>query len=235
MLFPSFSGTRWFSAVRFIIPAGRAAPTPGGALPPYGQPRPLLTGTQRPNRTGPNRRGLCRDRGTKCPLPPAGSAFFWGGLSHVCPRTAPRPAAHRPAPRPGPAEPPPPPPPPPLTPAPVPRTPWTPPPPSGPPPPRGFLRQKLRAGQRLLRGKFKAGRGGVCTPGGLDRRPGGGGGGVLPADQGPPSGLPCPARDPAPASVGVSALSFAPPPPQQQGTGFPRFGAAGLGSFPAEV
>lgn len=97
MLFPSLSGTRWLSAVRFIVPAGRAAPTLG--LPPQGResttPQPTTAPAHRhPPTDGPDWRRLCRGRGTNCPLPPAGSAFC-GGLSHVCPRqpcTAPRPA-----------------------------------------------------------------------------------------------------------------------------------------------
>lgn len=114
MLFPSLSGTRWLSAVRFIVPAGRAAPTLG--LPPQGResttPQPTTAPAHRhPPTDGPDRRRLCRGRGTNCPLPPAGSAFL-GGLSHVCPRqpcTAPRPAPRpaaaprTPTPRPAPA------------------------------------------------------------------------------------------------------------------------------------
>lgn len=91
MLFPSLSGTRWLSAVRLILPPGRAAPSPG---PPPQPPRGSL-------RTALYRRLSCETRGANCPLPPAGSVFLGGRATCARRGPAPRPVAHRPAPRPG--------------------------------------------------------------------------------------------------------------------------------------
>lgn len=91
MLFPSLSGTRWLSAVRLILPPGRAAPSPG---PPPQPPRGSL-------RTALYRRLSCETRGANCSLQPAGSVFLGGRATCARRGPAPRPVAHRPAPRPG--------------------------------------------------------------------------------------------------------------------------------------
>lgn len=91
MLFPSLSGTRWLSAVRLIVPPGRAAPSPG---PPPQPPREIP-----PHRTVST--AVVRD--PRCELPSAaGGERLFGGPSHVCPPrpcTAPRRAPPRAPPR----------------------------------------------------------------------------------------------------------------------------------------
>lgn len=167
------------------------------------------------------------------PAPAGGECLFLGGAE-------PRVSAHRTAPRRAPprAPPrtrgtPPPPPPPPLTPAPVPRTPWTPPPPFGSPPPRGGSSGRSCAQDKgCFVGNSRRAGGGSAPRGGWIGDRGGGVGGSYPLTRDPPRG--CPAlRGIQPLPLwGCLPCPSLPPPPSNRARASHALGRQVLEVFP---